>query len=234
MTTVSDLYVCFYRLTTDVRISTEADFPEHGENVFNIGTTNNYNRTRTYTLKINRRQNPNRQLQSLNCYPHYISPAYSLNTHDYTLRAGKSVESISINATPISLATVSGQTGTQKLNHGRNLFTFTVTTLDMESSTYTLEVWCEELDTNAALSYLTVNPGYIRLAFSPDTTSSYTAEVENGFNFLVFSEAGSRHKIYSLTVTRKDNMTNTAQITRDMPAVSIRNGIIETDTPVAE
>jgi hypothetical protein len=186
------------------------------------------------------------------------------------LNVEKTVDSISINAVPISpAADLSGQIGMQKLNYGRNLFTFTVTAEDGEtSSTYTLEVWREPLDTDAALSYFAVSPGYLSPSFNPEITS-YTAEVgssveeviidallrsptakftpgyakpgkypvktgKNWFSFNVSAENSLFNNSYVLTITRKDNTTNTARLTRDIPAVSIRNGTIEINTPVAE
>ena len=89
------------------------------------------------------------------------------------------MESINTSAVPVSPAVLSGQTGTQKPNHGGNLFTFTVTAMDGGTSTYTLEVTKEELDTDPALSYLAVNPGYLSPPFNPGITS-YTTEVESG------------------------------------------------------
>ena len=220
------------------------------ENVFDVRVYTSLGTAKTYTIKINRQLNPDCRLQSLNTLPYLIQPYYSLNVCNYTLSVEKTVESIHINAVPISPATVSGQTGTQKLNHGNNLFTLTVTAQDGGTSTYTLEAWRDTLNTDAALSYLAVNPGYLHPQFNPGITS-YTAEVENDveeiiidavlrtptakfvntchdlpgtypvkaganhFNFFIFAEDSSYHKIYSLTVTgnrfydkRKDNMTD--------------------------
>ena len=242
-------------LTTHVSISAEADFVkpgiegtgdfprEYGENSFNIGITNNYDREKTYTLKINRQLNPNCRLQSLNTLPYVIKVYYSLNTYDYTLNVDKTVDRININAVPIFPAVLSGQAGEQKLNHGNNVFTLTVTAQDGNISSYTLTVWRDTLDTDATLSGLAVNPGaYLYPPFNPEITS-YITEVENNieeviidaklrtsmakfvntyydlpgtcpvkagenhFNFFIFAENSHYYKVYSLTVTRKDNMT---------------------------
>jgi uncharacterized protein YjdB len=174
--------------TDSVDISAQSELPLYGvkgtgsfplnfgQNVFTVYVDANV--PIVYTVRINRPINTYKQLGSLDCYPHSILPAYSPDIYEYTLHVGKTVDSIYINAVPVSPAALSGQTGAQRLNDGLNRFTFTVTAMDGGTSTYTLEVWREPRNSDAALSYLAVDPGYLSPSFDPEITS-YSAEVEN-------------------------------------------------------
>ena len=80
----------------------------------------------------------NHLLENLTVSTGTLSPGFSPNTHTYRVTVPQSVENITLTATPVEGASVSGD-GKKTLNTGENTFEITVSMLE-ESSVYTVIV----------------------------------------------------------------------------------------------
>ena len=166
------------RPTFDYIESTVIDSVDvHTEPVWHdIILTNNYDREKGYTIKVQKRLNPHFQLLDLNVAGHQIEPRYQLNIYNYKLNVSKTTDKININAVPVSPATVSGPTGEQHINEGNNLFTFNVTGETGNTATYTLDVYREYLDRDIFVLDIAVNPdAYLNPPFNSNITD-YTPQ----------------------------------------------------------
>lgn len=121
------------------------------------------------TISIVNPPSSNANLSSLSISSGSIS--FNPNTTSYSVRVGKDVSSVSVNATPEDGgARVSG-TGQKSLNYGYNSISVTVTAPSGATKTYTINVTREDPRSgNSNLSNLTVEGGTLSPSFDSNTT----------------------------------------------------------------
>ncbi|MCL2042179.1 MAG: cadherin-like beta sandwich domain-containing protein [Bacteroidales bacterium] len=121
----------------------------------------------------------NANLGSLTVVPGSLAPAFSPTITNYTVNVAYLVTTITITGTAQSAyATVTGNVINAPLTVGNNLFTITVTAQDgITIKNYAVTVVRSASSANANLASLTVNPGALNPAFSPNMTN-YTVNVE--------------------------------------------------------
>ena len=154
-----------------------------GSNSFTIIVTAEDGTTiKNYQINVIRAAaNANPNLASLTVSSGALDPTFDPNTISYTVDVANSVTAITITGVPEDPnATVTGNVTDAPLNVGNNNFTITVTAEDGTTiKNYNVEVIrAEGLSSNANLISLTVNPGTLTPAFSPNTTN-YTVNVAN-------------------------------------------------------
>jgi Leucine-rich repeat (LRR) protein len=108
-----------------------------------------------------------------------LTPVFSPTNLNYTVDADASVFFVTITAIPTnSNATISGDTGLQKLVSGATFFTITVIAEDgVTTQEYNIIVRSYRLHTDATLSNLTISAGKLAPPFR-STTVNYAANVE--------------------------------------------------------
>jgi hypothetical protein len=121
------------------------------------------------------------ELSALSISQGTLSPAFAGTTYAYTASVANNIASVNITATPVSGATVSGDTGTKSLTVGSNVFTIKVTSADGENDqNYTVTI-TRGASTAAKLSALSLSQGTLSPAFA-GTTYDYTTSVENSIS----------------------------------------------------
>ena len=158
-----------------------------GSNTITILVTAENGTNNTYTITVNR-QDGNANLSALTIGSGSLSPAFSVDTLDYTTTVAYSVTSLTITPTMASAnatATVNGSAVTSgsaftfsSLTVGSNTATIVVTAQDLTTKTYRIVITRVALSTDSSLSALTTSAGTWGTSFVAGTFA-YSIDVPN-------------------------------------------------------
>ena len=224
------------QVTVNATPNTNFSFVNWTKNGIQVSTNSSYtfSITENTTLVANF-ESSSVNLASLAVTPGELSPAFSVNTTNYTVNVANNINSITLSATTANAgATVSG-TGTHSLNVGNNSFNIVVRAQNGATKTYTITVARAAAGNNTNLQSLSVDAGTLMPAFNPSITN-YALNVEhavigvevsaaavdpnatvtgtgyqslvvgrNVINVMVTAENGTNVKIYTITIVRESN-----------------------------
>lgn len=188
----------------------------------NAVTVNNPSKS----ISITNPPSSNNNLSSLSITGGAIN--FNKNTTSYTIKVGKDVTNVTINATPEDGgASVSG-TGTKNLNYGNNSFTVTVKAANGSVKTYTVNVNREDpRSSNNNLSNIKINGASLNPSFKPGTTT-YTVTVPFSIENLDI-KATAEDKKASVSISGQNGLL--AEATTDvLVKVTAENGSVKTYT----
>jgi len=157
-----------------------------GDNVINI-TRTYLNTSKQYKLIITKKGEA--KLKTLVPSTGTLSPAFTSDNYDYAITVPTTQTTIAFTPTPVDNAstikvqgvTVTGGNKSQniKLSEGENVVEIVLTTIEGETSTYTVNVTRTELFRSAQLTALALTQGTFTPAFNKGVYE-YTATVDNG------------------------------------------------------
>ncbi|MDL2240654.1 cadherin-like beta sandwich domain-containing protein, partial [Bacteroidales bacterium OttesenSCG-928-K22] len=214
---------------------------EVGANEFTVTVTAEDGNTQDYTINIYRLSG-DATLLSLTVSEGELDPEFAATTFAYEVNVGFNIEEIDITAVANDeKSEVTGNTGTQQLSLGDNVFTITVTAEDESYQDYTVTVRRQNNDAlllSLAVSEGELYPEFVATIFEYDVTVAYdvdelditavanddNAEItgdtgtqtlsvgDNNFTITVTAEDESFTKNYTVNVRRKSNEATLASL----------------------
>ena len=161
-----------------------------GENVFPITVTTTTGIKRTYYVNVNRSKATDNYLESLEVKTgntvYTLDPLFNKGINNYTVNVPVGTETVTINGTISSTATVTGL-GTKEIKVGENTYSINVTSENGDINTYTVTV-IREASTNNYLTDLIPSVGSLQPNFSY-TETNYTLNLDSGAGLLSFEYA---------------------------------------------
>jgi len=161
-----------------------------GENVFPITVTTTTGIKRTYYVTVNRSKATDNYLESLEVKTgntvYTLDPLFNKGTNNYTVNVPVGTETVTLNGTISSTATVTGL-GTKEVKVGENKCLINVTSENGDINTYTVTV-IREASTNNYLTDLIPSVGSLQPNFSY-TETNYTLNLDSGAGILSFEYA---------------------------------------------
>jgi len=134
-----------------------------GNNSFIIKVVSETNKTKNYTLNINRVCDKNVYLKDIRLSSGALEPEFKKDVTSYTVKVDKKVEKISVTGVKeVESQKITGNVTDKELVYGDNKINITVTSQTGEKQVYTVNVVREDnRDTNAFLSSLSLSSGNI-------------------------------------------------------------------------
>lgn len=170
--TASSCSVSSNSATTSIDVTASAAKQVTGTGTKNLSCgVNNYdikiiaenNSVRTYKLVITRNCNSDNTLKGITVSSGTLSPSFSPNTRNYTVKVTGDTDKITISATKSnSSQTVKGEVTNRALEFGNNIFTISITSENSSSGSYKITVVrADNRSTNNYLKSLELSDGVI-------------------------------------------------------------------------